>query len=198
MRGPAVRAYQLGRELSDIARVTLAGPEPSEPPEPGLAHVAYNPHNPVALREPIAAADAVIAQPQWPGVTKWLEQSGARLIFDLFVPEPLEALERYRSGSWRGGPLGAYQNDPIADAFRIGHHFVCAGERQREYWHGLMGAVPDVVSYATPPEPALATGSGGARGVFPQLSGDDEIVLWPSAIWPWFDAETAVRAMALL
>ena len=49
MRGPAIRAYQLGRVLSEVADVTLAGPGDSEAPaEPDLSHVAYKPHNPKA------------------------------------------------------------------------------------------------------------------------------------------------------
>jgi hypothetical protein len=215
MRGPAIRAFQLGRALADVADVTLAGPEPSETAAAELAHVAYSPHNPVALRAPIMAADAVVAQPQWPLITSWLERSGARLIYDLSVPEPLEALERYRAQSWRARLLLAFMRDRIADALRTGHHFICAGERQRDLWLGTMMAygrlTPDlaardhslrsmlaVVPYATPTEPPSATGTGGARRRFSEIEPDDEIVLWPSAIWPWFDAETAIRAIALL
>src|SRR3954447_12381823 len=117
MSGPAVRALQLGRVLAAHGRVTLAGPEPSSPP-PGVQfdHVAYKPHAPNALREPIARADVVIAQPQWPLVTSWMRDSGALLIFDLFVPETLEALERYRDRGARARLLMAFMRDRLGGA----------------------------------------------------------------------------------
>ncbi|HEX6715140.1 MAG TPA: glycosyltransferase [Thermoleophilaceae bacterium] len=217
MAGPAIRAYQLARVLADDAQVTIAGPAGSTPPDDDrLLHVSYQPHSPRALRAPIAAADAIVAQPQWPLVTSWMRRSGARLIFDLFVPEALEALQRYpRRGSWRARLLMAYMGDRLADALRSGHHFVCAGERQRALWIGAMLAdglltpelserdpslrsVIDLAPFGTPPERAVATGAGGARARFPAIGADDEIVLWNSAVWPWFDAATAIRAITQL
>jgi glycosyltransferase involved in cell wall biosynthesis len=217
MAGPAIRAYELARVVADHAQVTIAGPEGSTPPDDDrLEHVVYRPHAPAALRGPIAAADTIVAQPQWPLVTGWMRQSGARLIFDLFVPEALEALERYPGrGSWRARLLTAYIGDRLTDALRAGHHFACAGERQRGLWVGAMLAAGlltpadaghdpslrsrlDLVPFGTPREPPVASGAGGARARFPAIGADDEIVLWGSAVWPWFDAATAIRAIALL
>jgi glycosyltransferase involved in cell wall biosynthesis len=215
MAGPAIRAFQLGRVLSSVADVTVAGPGSSSASTPALKHVAYEPHDPRALREPISTADMIVAQPQWPLVTSWMRTSRARLVFDLFVPETLEALERYPGRSWRARLLMAYMRDRLADALRAGHHFVCSSERQRDLWIGAMldeglltpqvsardpslRSVIDLVPYGTPPEPAVATGRGGAAARFSGIEESDEVVLWASAIWPWFDAATAVRAMALL
>ena len=210
MSGPAIRAFQLGRVLSEVTDVTLAGAgDASVAPSDGLAHVAYRPHDPRALREPIAAADMIVAQPQWPLVTRWMAASGARLVFDLFVPEELEALERYPGRrSWRARLLMGYMHDRFVDAVRVGHDFICSGERQREYWTQLMareGVPPEaareriqLVPYGTPPEPPIAVGTGGAAARFAGVEAGDEVMLWTSAIWPWFDAETAVRAAALV
>ena len=215
MAGPAIRAFQMGRVLSRVADVTLAGPGDSSPPGDGLAHVAYEPHNPRALREPIAAADMIVAQPQWPVVTNWMEDSDARLVFDLFVPEALEALERYPDRSWRARLLMAYMHDRLSDALRVGHHFICNTERQRDMYIGAMldegvltpevtdrdpslRSVIELVPYGTPPDPPVATGRGGAAARFEGVDEGDEVLLWASAIWPWFDAETAVRAAALV
>ncbi|HEX4719322.1 MAG TPA: glycosyltransferase family 4 protein [Thermoleophilaceae bacterium] len=215
MAGPAIRTFQIGRVLSSVADVTVAGPGGSNPPTPELEHVAYQAHDPKALREPIAAADMIIAQPQWPLVTSWMRASGARLVFDLFVPETLEALERYPAQSRRARLLLAYMRDRLTDALRVGHHFICNTERQRDLWIGAMldeglltpavserdpslRSVIELVPYGTPPDPPLASGRGGAAARFAGIDSGDEIVLWASAIWPWFDAETAIRAMALL
>lgn len=205
MAGPAVRALQLGRVLAAHGEVVLAGPEPSVPP-PGWdgGHVTYRPHDWRALRGPIFDADVVIAQPQWPVVTRWMRESGARLIFDLFVPEHLEALERYGRMTLRARLLMAFMRDRLSDAFRVGHHFVCATERQRDMWIGAMteAGVPapelELVPYGTPPEEPVATGAGGAVARFDAVSEGDDIVLWGSAIWAWFDAATPIRAVARL
>jgi glycosyltransferase involved in cell wall biosynthesis len=54
-----------------------------------------------------------------------------------------------------------------------------------------------LVPSGLPDEPPQPTGTRGARDRF-GLGDDDEIVLWTSAVWPWLDAETPIRAMALL
>ena len=38
----------------------------------------------------------------------------------------------------------------------------------------------------------------GARGRFPQLGTDAEVVIWNGGLWNWLDPETAVRAVARL
>src|SRR5204862_390423 len=82
-------------------------------------HIVYKPHDATALRDPIAQADAIVAQPQWPLVTTWMRSSGARLVFDLFVPEALEALQRYPGGgAWRARLLSAFMADRMSDALR--------------------------------------------------------------------------------
>ena len=48
-----------------------------------------------ALRPLIAAADAVIAPPQWPLVARWLRACDARVIHDLYTPEALEAAQLF-------------------------------------------------------------------------------------------------------
>src|SRR4051794_35208780 len=174
MAGPAIRAFQIGRVLSSVADVTVAGLGRSSPPSADPGHVAYEAHDPEALRKPIAEADVIVAQPQWPLVASWMRASGARLVFDLFVPEALEALERYPGRSWRARLLMAYMRDRLADCLRIGHHFICSTQRQRDLWIGAMLAegvltpalaerdpalrsVIDLVPYGTPRDPPLAT-----------------------------------------
>ena len=62
-----------------------------------------------------------------------LRRSGARLIFDLYVPR--------RSRPWAASPataprcarlLTAFAIDRLVDALRSGDHFVCASEKQRD------------------------------------------------------------------
>src|SRR2546423_701466 len=64
MAGSGIRAYELARALSEHAEVTLAAIEAEGEPVADLPVVYYEMRNPQALRGPIAAADALVPQPQ--------------------------------------------------------------------------------------------------------------------------------------
>ena len=55
------------------------------------------------LGDRAAAAGVVVAQPAWPLAARALRRSGARLIYDLYDPEPLEALQFLAGGGTRCG-----------------------------------------------------------------------------------------------
>jgi glycosyltransferase involved in cell wall biosynthesis len=214
MAGLAIRYAELARALSAHADVTLAGAGGAGPPGSDVPYVSFRHHDPVALREPIAKADAVIAQPQWPTLTRWIAQSGARVIYDLYDPETLETLELFgrRPPSARAFMV-ALTLDRLHDALATGNHFVCASEKQRDLWLGAMLAlgfvdarrydtdptfrsVIDVVPYGVPTQTAARrSGAPSLRDRFPDLPDDAEVVLWPGGLWKWLDAPTAIHAV---
>jgi glycosyltransferase involved in cell wall biosynthesis len=204
MLGPAIRSYEVARALEALGHDTRLAATGTD-----FAH-----QEPSALEPLLEWADVVVAQPQWPLITRMLERSGARLIFDLYVPEPLELLEthaRRRPAARRFWQ--AFAADRLTDAARVGHHLVCASEGQRDLWLGMLlgtralrperydadptlRSVIDVVPFGVPDEPFAATGTG-PRARF-GLAADDEIVLWNGGVWDWLDATTAVEAIARL
>jgi glycosyltransferase involved in cell wall biosynthesis len=182
----------------------------------GVRLVAYEPHAPGPLRGLIAQADAVVTHPQWPLVDRWLRRSRARLIFDLYTPETLETLELLAG---RPAPirnqLTASTIDRLHACLRIGHHFMCASETQRDLWLGAMLAlrligpelyerdpslrsVLDLVPFGLPSKPPARGAAGGPREAIAELDGESEIVLWNGGIWNWLDAATAIRAVGAL
>ncbi len=218
MAGPGLRAYEIGRVLRDAAdaEVTIAGVAPDSGGDLGLPRLTYTHQDPSPLRNAIRAADAIVAPPPTPMMAALLRRSRARLIFDLCTPDALEGLEQYR------GSHAAYRRlmtvlsvDRLGEALRLGHHFVCAGERQRDLWLGAMlgqhlirpdvrydadptyRSVIDVVPFGLPAEPAERAGAGGPRTRW-RLPDEAEVVLWNAGIWNWFDAPTAIRAVAAL
>ena len=215
MAGPAIRSYEMARALQSHADVTLAG-LPGEGDPPGVRTVRYELRDPRALRAPIDGADAVIAQPAWPHIARWLRASRARLIFDAYDPEPFEVLEFLadRPAALRG-LVQTLTIDRFLDAFHMGHHISCASDKQRDLWLGAMmasGLVPpssydrdpsllsviDCVPFGVPSEPPQASGRAGPRQRFPAIGPEDEIVLWNGGLWSWLDAPTAIRAVHLL
>jgi glycosyltransferase involved in cell wall biosynthesis len=212
MAGLGIRTFELARVLAGHADVTVAHGGRSEGDFHGVPLLPFRPHDPVALREPIANADAVVCGPMWPRIARWLRGSRARIVHDLYGPETLETLELFA-----GRPpvarrlLHALTLDRLDDALRTGHHFMCASERQRDLWLGVilgrrligpdlydrdrsLRSVIDRVPFGVPAEPPAPIGEGPR-----ELVGDDaELVLWNGGIWNWLDAETAVRAVATL
>jgi glycosyltransferase involved in cell wall biosynthesis len=214
--GTGIRALELARVLAADADVTLAGV--GDPPAElaGIPCVGYHPQAPSALEPALRASDVVVAGPQWPPLMRRLERSGARLLFDLYVPEAIETVGGF-PGDRRvvRALFTRLAVDRLIEALRSGSGFVCASERQRDLLLGvLLGqrlidparhdadpslrSLIDVVPFGLPQQPAVAT-TDGPRSAFPDRIGpDDEVVLWNGGLWPWLDAKTAIRAVALL
>ncbi len=208
MLGSAIRAYELARALAPHAEVTLACPAGGDETPVELPVVRFPRADARPLRAPAARADAIVAQPPWPHVAAVLRRSPARLIFDLYDPEPLENLEllRGRAAVVRRA-VSTLTLDRFAAALRTGHHLMCASEGQRALWLGMLLAerlIPpaaydadptlrsrlDVVPFGVPDEPPPS----GPRDAIPGIGPDDEVVLWNGGIWNWLDAPTAIRA----
>jgi glycosyltransferase involved in cell wall biosynthesis len=218
MAGSGIRAYELARALSEHAEVTLAAIEAAGDAVADLPVVYYEMRNPQALRGPIAAADAIVAQPQWPLNAAWMRRSGARLIFDLYDPEPLEVLQALSQRSrWLRSLVTTLTLDRVIEALFSGHHFICASGKQRDLWVGMMAAlrllgpraydrdpslrsvIEEVPFGAAAEPPARSAAGAGLRDTFAgRIGPEDEVVLWNGGIWNWLDAPSAVHAMALL
>jgi glycosyltransferase involved in cell wall biosynthesis len=220
MAGPGIRYLELARVLSKHARVTIAAPSIGDELPAGIDGVVYKPHVPDALRAPIAEADFVLCQPQWPIVSGWLRHSRARVIFDLYDPETLETHELFAERpQFLRRMMVTLTIDRLDDALRSGHAFICSSEKQRDLWLGAMLArrligtraydrdpsfrsIIDVVPFGVPEEPPDRPGSDGnthgIRASFAAIAPEDEVLLWNGGIWPWLDASCAIRAAGLL
>jgi len=208
MRGMAIRCTELARALVPHADVTLAATGGDS------AEAVWSQDRLGPLRDLLRGADAVLAPPQPPHVTRALARSGARLCFDLYDPESLEVLERFRDHRLAARRVhAAAATDKLLDALRAGHFFVCADERQRDLWigallaAGLLGpaaydrdptlrSLIDVLPFGVPAEPPARTADAPIRARFPELSGEERIVLWNGGLWGWLDAPAAIRAVA--
>jgi glycosyltransferase involved in cell wall biosynthesis len=216
MGGNAIRAVELASTLAAHADVTLAAPGSAPRSLSHLRHAPFDPAEPRPLRTVIDSADVVVTPPQGPLVNGWLRSSGARIVYDLYDPHPLEALETYAGARLARAELwGTVALDQLLDALHTGHHFICASERQRDLWIGALLArrlvssqayrrdptlrsVIDVVPFGVPDEPPRRVTGAGVRARFDSIGEDDEVVLWNGGIWNWLDPETAIRAVARL
>ena len=213
--GTSIRALELAKTLRDVAEVSLAGVGEVPGELDGILCMGYHPADPKSLRPALRGADVVVSLTQWPPLLRALRRSKARLIFDLYVPEALETVGGF-PGSRRAlqGVLTQFAVDRVVDALRSGDQFLCASEKQRDLWLGVMLAerlidadryehdptfrsVIDVVPFGLPEGPPKAE-ARAVRERFPQIGPGNEVVLWNGGLWPWLDAGTAIEAVAEL
>ncbi|MFQ5611940.1 MAG: glycosyltransferase family 4 protein [Anaerolineae bacterium] len=208
MAGPGIRYYHLARVLARQLEVGLAAPEGSSL-EPGadFALFCYRSGQDGHLEEAIRQAQAVLIPAILLVQVPSLLRSTVPLVIDGYDPFLAETLALSRDG------LGQLQQT-LTRAYLAGDFFICASERQRDWWLGLLEAhgrvnawtfqtdpslrcLVDVVPFGLPEEPARHTAQV-VKGVWPGIDSGDRVILWGGGLWPWLDPLTAIRAMARL
>lgn len=210
MAGGGIRSFELARALARHGAVTLAaqGEVREEVPFEFVPGTASN------VRAALAAADVVIAQPVALRLFPEIARADAARVIDLYDPTPIEALEIHRELA-AGARAAAVEGDvgDAAAAALAGDYFICASDRQRKFWLGLLAAAGrlspalydadptfrrllDVVPFGHPDQAPEHHGRA-LRGVVPGIGEDDRVVLWAGGMWNWFDPVTLVEAAAL-
>jgi glycosyltransferase involved in cell wall biosynthesis len=209
--GPAIRYWELARVLSADQAVTLLVPNADPPTHPDFAVCACAEADLDGL---LAAHRVIVVQgpaiQHHPHLAQVLAAGQHCLVVDLYDPITLEQLEIDR-----GGPAGRWLNLEytalLNEQIRLGDLFICANERQRDYWLGALTALGrinqdtydgtdlrrliDVVPFGlpnTPPQPGEAV----LKGVLPGIAPGDRVILWGGGLWEWLDPFTPIRAMA--
>ncbi len=213
MAGPAVRYWELARVLSRHVQVTLAAPGEPTVSHPAFQVVGYRRANDESIAPFVAQADVILTPAYLLHELPSLHASAKPLILDIYDPFVLEI-------------MAAYSTFPLAEQQQIhssylavlnrqllrGDFFVCASERQRYYWLGMLAALNRinpatydqdksarkliaVVPFGLPSTPPQHT-RAVLKGVHPGIRPDDKVILWAGGIWPWFDPLTLIRAVA--
>jgi len=212
MAGPGIRYWELARVLSRYAEVTLAVPGSPTRSGPHVRLVSYTYQSPKILDDLVAEHDILVTDPF--GFSH-LSSIPPHIFYvaDVYDPFPLENLELYRERSpdernW------IYHNDVdlIEPVLHRGDFFLCASERQRDFWLGtlllagrLSPALYDedptlerliaVVPCGLPSTPPRAT-APFLKGVHPAVAEDDMLIVWGGGIWNWLDPLTLLHALA--
>jgi glycosyltransferase involved in cell wall biosynthesis len=142
-----------------------------------------------------------------------LQDRGIPLVVDGYDPHTLETLALFAGAAeqdqkhWERERILRIQS-------QAGDFFICASERQRDWWLGLLEAAGrvnaqtytedpslrkliDVVPFGVPSTPPRHSRQV-LKGVWPGIGLGDQVVLWGGGLWQWLDPLTAVRAMALI
>lgn len=213
MAGPGIRALELARVLAREHAVTLAVPHPPERPLPGLSLHGYGEYDWPSLQPAAARAEMILLSPFTLRAHPGLRALNVPLVLDLYDPFPLESLFTSR----RAKPLDAQLGDHLQYGVRLVNHaceqgdfFICAHERQRDWWLGLLQAngrinpytvaadetlraLIDPVPFGLPEEAAPTRDPAVERrlGIAP----GDRVILWGGGIWDWLDPLTVIQAM---
>ena len=216
MAGPGIRYYHLARALAPHLPVTLAAPNP---PEHALAQgftiAEYRRRDYASLAPLVADADICFFASDIADELPQLATSGRYLVVDGYDPLMAEWLAlshrlpaEQRQREWRRRMV------ELARQYRLGDFFVCASERQRDWWLGQLEAsgrlnpatidadpslrnLVDVVPYGLPDAP-LPPARPVIKGVWPGIAPGDRLLVWGGGLWPWLDPLSAIHAIAEL
>ncbi len=210
MAGPAIRAWHMAKLLShehEVRLVTRARCEVSHPDFEARGGVGLD-----EWRELEQWCDVIVLQGFLLHDVPFLTQSRKVIVVDLYDPFHLEQLELFRFE-----PL-EWRTNVIADSVRVlneqilrGDYFMCASEKQRDFWLGQLAAMQrvnplvyerdeslskflSVVPFGVADEPPVRTGPG-IRGVVDGIGPDDKVIIWGGGIYNWFDPLTLIRAV---
>ena len=216
MAGPGIRYWELARVLTDSCDVTLAAPKASAAGEPiGWAMAPITLEQPEEIDPLLAEADVLIST----GFLLYHYPQLANLripwVIDLYIPSPSEGLA-YGQNHPLEEQLATHEaNCRTLNSFLgKGDFFLCASERQRDMYLGVLAAIGRLNPYIYADEPTLrrlidvvpfglkdeAPRHDHAifKGVQPGITPDDKVILWGGGIWDWLDPLTLIRAVALV
>jgi glycosyltransferase involved in cell wall biosynthesis len=210
MAGPAIRAWHLAQVLAGRFDVTLASTVEATRRHDGMrvCSVAPSTHDMASL---VAESDVVFAPTSVVRRHPEVATSGLPLVIDMYIPTHLENLERGGRGNEEYRQAVAHQVSVINEDLRRGDFFLCASERQRDFWLGALShagrvnpanydddptlrRLIDVVPFGLDPEPPVPAGPV-LRRHFPAIGTGDPVVVWGGGVYDWFDPVSLVRAV---
>lgn len=221
MAGSGIRYWNMARVIGQSQPVTLATPnEVTIAAPPGVTLVSYGgpgsteDQRGARLATLVTKHDVVVAQhlPYLYADSAILDSR--HLVVDLYAPWILEKLEYARVDPQRGEPNRQDDLTILKRLLGLGDFFLCASERQRDYWLGALTvagrlepayldadpalrSLIDVVEFGLPADKPRKTGPG-PRAVYPAIGENDPLLIWNGGVWNWLDPLTAIRAVARL
>jgi GT2 family glycosyltransferase/glycosyltransferase involved in cell wall biosynthesis len=209
MAGPAIRAWHMACTLAREHDVQLASTQESSLSHPDFPVRVVDERE---IEDLEAWCDVLIFQGNLMRQHPVLRDTQKIVVTDIYDPFHLEVLEQARNLD-PAARLFAVQSstDVLNEQLRRGDFFLCASEKQRDFWLGQLSSVgrinPATYDRGENLERLLAVAPFGVsdepprhtrpvlRGVLPGIDAGDKIVLWGGGIYNWFDPLTLLRAI---
>jgi hypothetical protein len=215
MAGPGIRAWEMACALSERFDVMLAAPGDPGRSHPDLRVMGYQNEGPDyhGLGPCINSADVILTTGSMFVKVPRLQDLEKPAIVDLYDPFELERLAQSTDvGGQDQASIDVENVTHLHLEGAIGDFFICASERQRDFWLGVLLAsgrvnsvtysqdptlrrLIDVVPFGIPSRPPRKRHSV-LKGVHPGIEPQDRILLWNGGLWQWFDPLTLIDALA--
>ena len=218
--GSAIRVLGLARALAEAGHLPTIAAVRIEEGHPGQPFPIrpFDSASPRETLKPLLETAAVAILPLHAlARLPFLRNASIPLVFDIYDPVLLELMETAPAAA----PKNATEKirghvQLLNQVLRRGDFFICASERQRDFWLGALGAngrIPasstadpqlrdliDVVPFGIDPTPIPPATAGrlNLTAAIPALAGAEKIVVWPGGIWDWTDAQTVMKALRIL
>ncbi|GFP29558.1 rhamnosyltransferase [Candidatus Hakubella thermalkaliphila] len=209
LAGPGMRVWNLASVLSEYANVKLAVPGKVEVKSTEFEVVSYDKES---LRDLAYAADIIYAGGTTFVFHPVLKEINKPLIIDIYDPFNLSSLIEYRDHPMDEQlKTNTSVRDAINQQLYYGDFFICASEKQRDYWLGMLSALGRVNPYTFGEDPTLRKlidvvpfglptkrplhSRRALKGVVPGIEADDFVLLWGGGIYNWLDPRVLIKAM---
>jgi GT2 family glycosyltransferase len=210
MAGPAIRCWEMAKLLSRDHEVVLGTTTPPQLSHPDFEVMQVNSGR---IDDLLERTDLVIFQGFIMFFYPQIAKSDVPVLVDIYDPFHLEGLELRREDAPVERFATARSDTRILnEQLARGDFFVCASEKQRDFWLGQLTGIGrvnpatydedmslrrllDVAPFGLPSEPPVATRKV-LKGVVDGIEPDDFLLLWGGGIYNWFDPLTLIRGLA--
>jgi GT2 family glycosyltransferase len=218
MAGPAIRAYEMATALLqagfDVVLASTQLPQIEGRTVGDRSFLVEHIAPPGSLAARLEETDVVVFQGFVMYDRPEIEQFDGPVVVDLYDPFHLENLTaRKHERPWMRYATANSDLEVLNRQVVRGDFFVCASEKQRDFWLGQLSAMQrinpatldedeslrgliDVAPFGLPGGPPVKTVAHAIRGVVPGIGPDDFVLLWGGGIYNWFDPLTLIDAVA--
>ena len=207
MAGPGSRYLHMAIEIAKYTEVILFTPNECNL---NLDFKVFKISKGEILKQIIGATSIIIQ-----GTTLWehayLKKMQVPLVIDLYCPFVLENLElNYKDANAQHRASLAI----LLDQLQYGDFFICASEKQKDFWLGMLLAINrvnpleyknskvldnliDIVPFGLLPDKPIKS-KNVLKGIIDGIANEDKVIIWAGGIWNWLDPLTAIKAISLL
>lgn len=215
MAGPAIRCLEMAKALGANHEVVLAIPQTNLEEVPTITGVIIRSYDGKILAELVDECNIVIIFGYLAYKFPFLKEVDKSIIVDIYDPFALENLEIHKGESIKQRVETHFFDQAVLNnLLEIGDFFVCASEKQRNFWLGMLAALGrinpetydddaklrkliDVVPFGIPDIPPQHS-KFSLKGIHPGIGEKDKVVLWGGGIYNWFDPITLLHALDLI
>ncbi len=214
MAGSGIRYWELANVLKSVADVSLAVPAQSTLSTVlDISLIHYKLEEPETLRAAAGQADMLFLAGFTLHKFPFLVEMDRPIIIDLYGPFILENLELHAAKEL-SSQVALHKSDVnvLNSLLQRGDFFVCATEKQRDFWLGMLAANNRLNPYNYEPDkvfekliavvPFGVTGDKPIhtktvmKGAYKTIKKDDQVILWGGGVWDWLDPLTLIQALA--